>query len=75
VDDDVRADHAWAPLDALDVRFQHRDWDAGMCDHDLLAGADASDELAEQRPRIVGVVLSKAGPLPCLDQAAQTSLT
>jgi hypothetical protein len=45
-----------------------------MGDHDPFAAADTADELAEEVPRVVRVVLRKVGLLVELGQARLSSL-
>jgi hypothetical protein len=75
VDDQVRTDDARPSRHRFFVWPEYGNRPPGVRDHDLLAGPDAPDQLAEKGSRVVRVVLSKAAAVSCLDQAALSSLT
>jgi hypothetical protein len=75
VDDELCTDHAWPRDGATFVGAHDRNRHARVRDYDPLAAADTADELAEEVPRVVSVVLRKAGFLGSFGQARLSSLT
>jgi hypothetical protein len=59
-DDEMRADHAGSRADAAFIGAHDGDGHPCVSDHDPLAAAYTSDELAEEVPGVVRVVLRKA---------------